>query len=225
MNSPTRWRPGNEWATEGAESCCRLRTSAESWIRLLCRRFGLLPGTGRPVRTAMVRKGSPVRVRQRALRNRATTRFSCFRRGSDDHFRALPGEKGSGVAADGRCAAACETAEHVLFPAQGTEAVHGRRHLWPSAPRSSAQRSTPASQPRPRAGRAASRPAGCRRRLVGSESVATAARRFSQQVMLSGNSSGRLDPRGQAARFPVALHGQSVDALSSRPEWFRTFGA
>ena len=55
-------------------------------------------------RTAMVRKGSPVRVRQRVLRNRATARCSFFRSGSDDHFRALPSEKGSSMAADRRCA-------------------------------------------------------------------------------------------------------------------------
>jgi hypothetical protein len=42
----------------------------------------------------MVRKGSPVRVRQRALGNRATTRFSRFRSGSDDHFRARLARRG-----------------------------------------------------------------------------------------------------------------------------------
>ena len=44
------------------------------------------------------------------LGNRVAARFSCFRSGSDDHFRALPSEKGSSVAADGRCAAVCATA-------------------------------------------------------------------------------------------------------------------
>ena len=39
------------------------------------------------------------------FRNRATARFSCFRSGSDDHFRELPSEKGSSMAADRCCAA------------------------------------------------------------------------------------------------------------------------
>jgi len=38
--------------------------------------------------TSMVRKGSPVRVRQRASQNRALARFSYFRSGFGDHFRA-----------------------------------------------------------------------------------------------------------------------------------------
>ena len=52
----------------------------------------------------MVRKGSPVRVRQRAS-GTALQRGSLIRSGSDDHFLALPSEKGSSMAADGRCAA------------------------------------------------------------------------------------------------------------------------
>jgi hypothetical protein len=60
--------PGNEWAMEGAEPCCGLRNLSESRIRRLCRRFGLPHDTARASRTAMARKGSPVRVRQRALR-------------------------------------------------------------------------------------------------------------------------------------------------------------
>jgi hypothetical protein len=59
--------PGTEWVTEGAQRCGDLRVPAESRIQDLCRRFGLPHGAARPSRTAMVRKGSPVRVRQRAL--------------------------------------------------------------------------------------------------------------------------------------------------------------
>ena len=95
----------------------------------------------------MVSKGSPVRVRQRALTNRATTRFSCFRSGSNDHFRALPSERSS-MAADGRCAAVCATADHVLFPAQGTEAVHGRRGVSVTTRPANRRRGVRGSHPR-----------------------------------------------------------------------------
>jgi hypothetical protein len=107
--------PGNEWVTEGAERCRCLLAAAESRIRRPRRQFGLLSAAGKPTRTAMVRKGSPVRVRQRALENCAAARFSCFRSGSGDHFRALPGEKWSSMAANERCAAIRAIAERVAF--------------------------------------------------------------------------------------------------------------
>ena len=70
-SAPHCWLcPGNEWATEPAEPCCGLRTSAAYRIRHLCRRFGPPQDAGRARRTAMVRKGSPVRVRQRAPHRR-----------------------------------------------------------------------------------------------------------------------------------------------------------
>jgi hypothetical protein len=74
----------------------------------------------------MVRKGSTVRVRQRAFINRAKTRLSRFRSGSYDHFRELPSEKGSSMAAVRRCAAVHATAERVLLQVQGTDAVHAQ---------------------------------------------------------------------------------------------------
>jgi len=47
-----RWLcPGNEWATEGAEPCRRLRIAAVSWIWRLCRRFGRPHDTAAPSRT------------------------------------------------------------------------------------------------------------------------------------------------------------------------------
>src|SRR3954467_8682560 len=58
--------PGNEWATDGAERCRNLRAATEPQTRQVCRRIGLLRHAATPSRTAMVRKGSPVRVRQRA---------------------------------------------------------------------------------------------------------------------------------------------------------------
>jgi hypothetical protein len=61
-------KPGNEWATEGAEPCCPLRWSAEPWFGRICAHIGACRGLPRTRQTAMVRKGSPVRVRQRALR-------------------------------------------------------------------------------------------------------------------------------------------------------------
>ena len=60
-------RPGTQWVTEGAESCPPLRASTGSSFRLLCRYFDPKHRSPRPTRTAMVRKGSTVRVRQRAL--------------------------------------------------------------------------------------------------------------------------------------------------------------
>jgi hypothetical protein len=194
-----RWLcPGNEWATEGAERCCCLRASAASRIRHLCRRFGLLQDIARPSRTAMVRKGSPVRVRQRALGNRATTRFSFFRSGSEDHFRALPSEKRSSMAADGRCVAVCATAEQVLLPAQVTEAVHGRRGVSVATAReSSARRSRLPSRPR-------SRVRGARVSAVASgESVRTRWRRARQ--VLREPRSGRLAPSRSSADVECAF--------------------
>jgi hypothetical protein len=82
-----------------AAACCSIP------IRGLCSGFGRLERDQRHSRTAMVRKGSPVRVRQRALRSRATARFSRFRSGSADPFLTLPSENGSGMAAGRRCAA------------------------------------------------------------------------------------------------------------------------
>ncbi len=84
----------------------------------VCRNFGSASGVAKMAPTATVRKGSPVRVRQGALRNRATARFSRFRSGSADPFRAVPSEKGSSVAADGRCAAAGRPAERISFSAK-----------------------------------------------------------------------------------------------------------
>jgi hypothetical protein len=84
-------------------------------FRSLRRHFGPPSGNLTTHGTAMVRKGSPVRVRQRALRNRATARFPYFRSGSYDHFRTLPGEKGSSMPDDGRCTAVCASAQHVLL--------------------------------------------------------------------------------------------------------------
>jgi len=53
---------------EGAERCRSLPTSAGKWLRLLSRHFGRWRELAQLRQIAMVRKGSPVRVRQRAPR-------------------------------------------------------------------------------------------------------------------------------------------------------------
>jgi hypothetical protein len=91
------------------------------------------------------------------FRNRATARFSYSRSGSDDHFRTLPSEKWSSMAVDRRCVAVCAAAEHVLFAAQGTDAVHARRECLSRPPgersrkRSTSIRAAPVREPAERA--------------------------------------------------------------------------
>jgi hypothetical protein len=85
--------------------------------------------------TAMVRKGSPVRVRQRALKNRAKTRFSRFWSGSYDHFRAPPSDKGSSMAAGRRCAAVRWTVGRFPFSAKvPTRYTTGAKLCWDRRP-------------------------------------------------------------------------------------------
>jgi hypothetical protein len=126
---------GTHAVPEDAERCGSVLVLADAASRSLCRDFGSARGVRERCRTAMVRKGSPVRVRQRALGNRAAARFSCFRSGSDDHFRALPSEKWSSMAAGGRCAAIRANREARRCRAQGTQAVHaGREIRWHRPP-------------------------------------------------------------------------------------------
>jgi hypothetical protein len=70
----------------------------------------------------MVRKGSPVRVRQRALKTALRRGFLVFGSALVTPY----GRKGSTVAIGGRCAVGLRLAERRLLSAQGTDAVHGR---------------------------------------------------------------------------------------------------
>jgi hypothetical protein len=90
---------GTQAVPQDAERCGSVLALADAASRGLCRDFGSARGVRERRRTAMVRKGSPVRVRQRALGNRAAARFSCFRSGSDDHFRAGRGQRWPSVRA------------------------------------------------------------------------------------------------------------------------------
>jgi len=82
----------------------------------------------------MVRKGSPVGVRQRAPRKDAAARFLHFRSEFADPFRIVPGEKGSRMADVRLCAAVDDTEERVPAVGRGTDAVHAGRNLFASAP-------------------------------------------------------------------------------------------
>jgi hypothetical protein len=102
-------RPDTQWATERAEACGRLPASAE------CR---LWPCAGTLAHWAagrdqsdMVRKGSPVRVRQRALETALQRGFLDFRAapvttsrrsGRDRRFRST-----RGASSRARCGACC----------------------------------------------------------------------------------------------------------------------
>jgi hypothetical protein len=92
----------NEEAMERSAAWQRLTTEAAEATRL--QGISRSRQQAATARALMVRKGSPVRVRQRALGNRAAARFSSFWIGFSDPFRALPDEKGSGVAVGERCA-------------------------------------------------------------------------------------------------------------------------
>ena len=121
------------------------------------------------------------------FRNRATARFSRFRSGSGDHFRALPSEKGSSMAPGRRCAAVRATAERVLLQVQGTDAVHGERDLCRDRRanrRRSVRRGPPPAAPASRRSRL-TRVRDGRVVAVGSSgprAIATAARALSQQA-------------------------------------------
>ena len=76
----------------GTGGCRRVQIAAEGCgipFRRLCRRFGSAEGSGPSRGTAVVRKGSPVRVRQRALREvPAVAGTSCVKGAC---LRASPG--------------------------------------------------------------------------------------------------------------------------------------
>jgi hypothetical protein len=84
-----------------ANRCSRLPTGLARPVR------GLQLCAGRPSASPDChgKEGVDGSSPSEGFRNRATARFSCFRSGWDDHFRALPSEKGSSLAADRRCAA------------------------------------------------------------------------------------------------------------------------
>jgi hypothetical protein len=117
-----------------------MRQSAGSRFARICGHFGSVRRLRRPGQAAMVRKGSPVRVRQRALINRAKARFAHFRSGSYDHFRELPSEKGSSMAA---CQALCSRSrDRGACPAPGPRYRRGTR------PRRNLGRDCPANRRR-----------------------------------------------------------------------------
>jgi len=92
-------RQGTQPVPEDAEACASVQQSAGSRFVRLCRHFGSaqrIPGHGR---TAMVRKGSPVRVRQRASETALRRGFLVF----GAVRTTLPDGKGSNVAAGGHC--------------------------------------------------------------------------------------------------------------------------
>ena len=107
---PTRYRK----VSKPADRC--MQTDAESGsLRSCAGTFGSVRRPRRHCRTAMVRKGSPVRVRQRACRTRGIARFPRFWSDSDEHFlkqeNGSPARRGGGLSLERRLfdafAAAC----------------------------------------------------------------------------------------------------------------------
>ena len=79
--------PDRDYYTQTAE---RLDTASPG----LCSHFGSARGVRERCRTAMVRKGSPVRVRQRASETALQRGFLVFGVGLGDHFRSWEGVDG-----------------------------------------------------------------------------------------------------------------------------------
>jgi hypothetical protein len=104
--------------------------SCRSRIRHLCRRFGLPHETARASRTAMVRKGSPVRVRQRASPQSAATVIYCA------EMRAAGHELRTGVempqTSSHRSGACLVVRRAIAFATSGVGLDELRRALEPS---------------------------------------------------------------------------------------------
>ena len=75
--------PGTRWVTGSAETCRSPRSAVTTVFVDLCSGFDRLEGLPRHRRTAMVRKGSPVRVRQRALQKPLETAAFLVPRSAD----------------------------------------------------------------------------------------------------------------------------------------------
>jgi hypothetical protein len=126
--------PGNQWVTKGADSCVRLPTLPQ-WNSGAMQRFPHQCVPRRWRRTAMVRKGSPVRVRQRALSETTLQRgffiAGAARMTTSERFLARRGQAppltGSASPLAGPRSA---SRSH-----PGTDAVHAGRNLLRDRPR------------------------------------------------------------------------------------------
>jgi hypothetical protein len=170
------------------------------------------------------KEGSPVRVRQRALENRATARFSCFRSGSDDRFRALLARRGQAWPRAGsapplaRPRSASRSRPRYRRGTRRTRRSRGtvRRTVDKASTRSSRPVSAPATRLHARR-RAARQPIGAGESKVPLSSRASTLRRRAVPVNVPderarAGASGKQDPRIDAKRRELT----PVSALPSR---------
>jgi hypothetical protein len=106
---------GTHPVPEGAETCRPVRADAATGFLRISREFGSARRLRRRSPDCHGKEGVAGSSPAEGFRNRATARFPHFRSGSYDHFRTLPGEKGSSMPDDGRCTAVCASAQHVLL--------------------------------------------------------------------------------------------------------------